>query len=672
MRVDLTLRDLPITDVAAAAARGEALGFDTVAVTETSGSPFVAAALAAIATRNCRVGTGIALGLPRTPMDLAYAAWDLQALSGGRFALGLGSQVRAHVERRYGAAWDRPAARMREQVLALRAIFDAWEHGTDLDFRGEFWTHTLMPPNFRPAPHPHPRPPVLLAAVRERMLEVAGEVADGFLGHALQTADSLAQITLPALERGLERGGRRREDLQVTVGMFVATSDAEWEDARRRVAFYGSTPGYRHILDLHGLGPLHERLHTLSREDGWARMPGLVDDDTLALFAVRGDDPAAAAAEIRVRVGGVADRVAFAGEAPDLERWAQIPQRCAERPAATVPLAMTRIFSGIQPTGRKHLGNHIGAIRQYVDGQDRGEAVYCIVDLHATTVAYEPAELRARVLDTTALLLAAGVDPERCVLFRQSDVREHAELTWLLTSVTAVGELNRMHQFKDKSSRQRELVGAGILFYPVLMAADVLAYRTDVVPVGEDQREHVELTRECARRFNARFAPEDEVLVVPEHRIPPVGARIMDLQEPTRKMSTSVGGDEGRVYVLDDDSAILKKFKRAVTDSENEIRVGADKPGVTNLVEILAAARGCSVDEALASLADARGYGDLKVAAAEAVIAMLRPVRERYEALRADEDALEATLAAGADKARVIAQDTLADVRAVMGVGARP
>ncbi|WP_354701847.1 Tryptophan--tRNA ligase [Paraconexibacter sp. AEG42_29] len=332
---------------------------------------------------------------------------------------------------------------------------------------------------------------------------------------------------------------------------------------------------------------------------------------------------------------------------------------------------MTRIFSGIQPTGRKHLGNYIGAIQQYVAGQDRGEAIYCIVDLHAVTVAYEPAELRRRVLDTTALLLASGVDPARCVLFRQSDVREHSELTWLLTSVTAVGELNRMHQFKSKSAAQRELVGAGILFYPVLQAADVLAYRADEVPVGEDQREHIELMRECARRYNARFVPDGGTtgLVVPEHRIPAVGARIMDLQEPTRKMSTSIGGDEGRIYVLDEPAAILKKCKRAVTDSENEIRVGPDKPGVTNLVDILAAARGTSVEAALATLADARGYGDLKVAVAEAVTDMLGPVRERYEALRADEDAIEAALAAGAAKAREIAAVTLHDVRTAMGVG---
>jgi len=327
-----------------------------------------------------------------------------------------------------------------------------------------------------------------------------------------------------------------------------------------------------------------------------------------------------------------------------------------------------RIFSGIQPTGRKHLGNYIGAIRQYVEGQDRGDpAIYCIVDLHATTVPYDPAELRERVYDTTAILLAAGLDPDRCVLFRQSDVQENAELCWLLSSVTALGELNRMHQFRDKSVAQRELVSAGLLFYPVLQAADVLAYRAGEVPVGEDQREHLELMRDIARRFNARFG--EDVLVVPEHRIPAVGARIMDLQDPTRKMSTTGGSEEGTLYVLDEPKAIEKKFKRAVTDSGTEIRRGPDKPGVTNLIEILAAARGQSQDEAEASLADARGYGDLKAATASAVTDLLAPVRERYAELRADESALEDTLERGAEKARALAQPVMADVRRVMGVG---
>jgi tryptophanyl-tRNA synthetase len=326
-----------------------------------------------------------------------------------------------------------------------------------------------------------------------------------------------------------------------------------------------------------------------------------------------------------------------------------------------------RIFSGIQPTGRKHLGNYIGAIAQYVEGQDRGDpAIYCIVDQHAITVRYDPAELRERVYDTAALLMAAGLDPDRCILFRQGDVQEHTELCWLLTSVTAVGELNRMHQFRDKSAAQRELVSAGLLFYPVLQAADVLAYRTDEVPVGEDQREHLELMRDVAERFNARFG---EVLVVPQHRIPQVGARVRDLQEPERKMSTTGATEQGTVYVLDEPEAILRKFKRAVTDSGTEIVAREDKPGVTNLLEIYAAVKGMSVEEAERAFADARGYGDLKAGVGEAVVEYLAPVRERYAELRADEGRLEDALSAGADKARAIATGVLADVRQAMGVG---
>jgi tryptophanyl-tRNA synthetase len=328
------------------------------------------------------------------------------------------------------------------------------------------------------------------------------------------------------------------------------------------------------------------------------------------------------------------------------------------------------IFSGIQPTGRKHLGNYIGAIKQYVAGQDRGDpAIYCIVNLHATTIPFDPAELRDRVHDTTAILIASGLDPERCILFRQGDVREHAELSWLLSSVTPVGELNRMHQFRDKSAAQRDVVSAGLLFYPVLMAADVLAYRAHEVPVGEDQREHLELMRRTAERFNARFG--DGTLVVPEQRIPAVGARVRDLQEPTRKMSTTGGTAQGTVYVLDEPSVIRRKFKRAVTDSDEPpvLRRGDDKPGVTNLVEILAAMRDQTPEEVEASLDGARGYGDLKDAVGEAVVAALAPVNERYNEIRGDEAALEEILAAGAAKARAIAAGTLADVRDAMGVG---
>jgi tryptophanyl-tRNA synthetase len=340
----------------------------------------------------------------------------------------------------------------------------------------------------------------------------------------------------------------------------------------------------------------------------------------------------------------------------------------AHRPVAAAPLSAVRIFSGIQPTGRKHLGNYIGAIAQYVSSQERGEGIFCIVDLHAITVAYDPAELRERLYDTAAILLAAGLDPKRCILFRQSDVHEHTELTWLLSGVTELGRLQRMHQFRDKSVTQRELVAAGLLLYPVLQAADVLAYRAHEVPVGEDQREHLELMRDVARRFNARFGDGEEVLVVPEHRIPTVGARIMDLQEPTRKMSTTSGSEPGTVYVLDEPKAIEKKIKSAVTDSGSAVRIAEDKPGIGNLIEILAAVRGSDPGAVEDEFADAR-YGEFKGAVAEAVVEYLTPVRERYEALRADEAALESLLADGAGRAQSIASGTLTDVRKLMGVG---
>jgi tryptophanyl-tRNA synthetase len=324
------------------------------------------------------------------------------------------------------------------------------------------------------------------------------------------------------------------------------------------------------------------------------------------------------------------------------------------------------IFSGIQPTGRKHLGNHIGAIVQYVEGQDRADpSIYCIVDLHAITVEYDPAGLRERVYDTTATLIAAGLDPDRCILFRQGDVHEHTELTWLLSSVTALGELNRMHQFRDKSVAQRQLVSAGLLMYPVLQAADVLAYRAHEVPVGEDQREHLELMRDIARRFNERFG---ETLVVPEHRIPQVGARVRDLQEPERKMSTTGGSEQGTVYVLDDPDTIRRKFKRAVTDSGTDVRRGDGKPGISNLIEILAVARDVGPEEVERSFEGLR-YGDFKTAIGDEVAEWLAPVRVRYAELRGDDAALEGILEAGADKARAIAATTLADVREAMGVG---
>jgi tryptophanyl-tRNA synthetase len=324
-----------------------------------------------------------------------------------------------------------------------------------------------------------------------------------------------------------------------------------------------------------------------------------------------------------------------------------------------------RIFSGIQPTGRKHLGNYIGAIRQYVEGQDRGEGIYCIVDLHAITVPHDPAELRERLYDTTAILIAAGLDPERCILFRQSDVKEHTELCWLLGSVTAWGDLNRMHQFKEKSEQQRELVSAGLFFYPVLMAADVLAYRATEVPVGDDQRQHVELMRDVAERFNARYG---EILEVPKGRYPEVGARIMNLQDPTSRMSTTYGSEQGTVYILDEADAVRKKVRSAVTDSGTDVRRGPDKEGISNLIDILSVIRDVAPEDIEREF-EGSGYGDFKGAVADAVVDYLAPVRERYTELRPDEAALESILGAGAEKARAISSVIVADVRDAMGIG---
>ena len=325
-----------------------------------------------------------------------------------------------------------------------------------------------------------------------------------------------------------------------------------------------------------------------------------------------------------------------------------------------------RVFSGIQPTGRKHLGNHIGAVRGYREGQERGDpAIFCVVDLHATTVPYDPGRLRSNVLDTAAMLLASGIDPQRSVVFRQGDVHEHTELCWLLCSVTAHGDLNRMHQFKDKSAAQRELVSAGLFLYPVLQAADVLAYRAEEVPVGDDQRQHIELMRDIAERFNATYG---ELLVPPRHVIPEVGARIMDLQDPERKMSTTGSEERGLIFVDDDERAVLKKVKSAVTDSGSDVRRAPDKAGITNLIEILAVIEGASPEE-IERRFEGQGYGAFKQAVADAVVEYLRPVRERYLQIRPDEPALESMLAGGADRAREMAEETLREVRRAMGVG---
>jgi tryptophanyl-tRNA synthetase len=322
-----------------------------------------------------------------------------------------------------------------------------------------------------------------------------------------------------------------------------------------------------------------------------------------------------------------------------------------------------RVFSGIQATGAKHIGNYIGAMRQYVATQDEGEAFFCIVDLHSITTEYDPQDLHDRTLDLAALLFAVGLDPHRCTLFLQSHVTAHAEAAWLLSAVTGFGQLGRMTQFKEKGEG-KEFVSAGLFTYPVLMAGDILLYQTDIVPVGDDQRQHVELARDIAQRFNARFG---ETFTVPKGVFPTVGARIMDLQEPTKKMSTTGGTAQGTVLVLDDPDVIRKKFKTAVTDSGREIRYDPDeKPGVSNLVEILSVATGRTIPD-VESAYDGRGYGDLKGDVGEAVVELFRPVQERYAELRADESELRRLLQMGADKAREVSAPTLEQMYRRMG-----
>ena len=313
-----------------------------------------------------------------------------------------------------------------------------------------------------------------------------------------------------------------------------------------------------------------------------------------------------------------------------------------------------KIFSGIQPTGDKHLGNYIGGFRQYAQTQELGEAFFCIVDLHSITVEYDPRDLHDRTLDLFAMLVATGLDPQRSTVFAQSHVTSHAEAAWLLSSVTSYGQLGRMTQFKDKADR-REFISSGLFTYPVLMAGDILLYQTDRVPIGDDQRQHLELARDVAERFNARFG---ETFVVPDGIYPEVGARIMDLQEPTTKMSTTGGTEQGTVKLLDEPDTIRKKFRSAVTDSGREIRRAEDKPGVSNLIDILSVATGRSPEQVEAAY-DGSGYGDLKQDVGDAVAELLAPVRARYLELRADEPELLRLLAVGAEKARAASAPTL-------------
>jgi tryptophanyl-tRNA synthetase len=321
-----------------------------------------------------------------------------------------------------------------------------------------------------------------------------------------------------------------------------------------------------------------------------------------------------------------------------------------------------RIFSGIQPTGAKHLGNYSGGFRQYVATQELGDAFFCIVDLHSITVDYDPNDLRERSLDLAAILFATGLDADRSTVFVQSQVTAHAEAAWLLSAVTSFGELRRMTQFKEKSEQQ-EFVSAGLFTYPALMAGDILLYQTDLVPIGDDQRQHLELTRDIGERFNGRFG---ETFKLPDGQYPETGARVMDLQEPTRKMSTTAGTPQGTVGLLDPPDVILKKFRSAVTDSGREVRHRPDKPGISNLIEIMSVATGESI-AAIEARYDGQGYGQFKTDVGEAVVALVDPIRRRYEALRSDPGELQRLLTVGAEKARAAAAPTLATMYERMG-----
>ena len=321
-----------------------------------------------------------------------------------------------------------------------------------------------------------------------------------------------------------------------------------------------------------------------------------------------------------------------------------------------------RVFSGIQPSGNPTFGNYSGGFRQYAATQELGESFFCIVDLHAITVDYDPLALYPRTLDLFAMLIATGLDPDRSTIFAQSHVTAHAEAAWLLGAVTSYGQLGRMTQFKEKGDKQ-EFISAALFSYPVLMAGDILLYRADRVPIGDDQRQHLELARDIAERFNSRFG---ETFVVPEGIYPEIGARIMDLQDPLGKMGKTGSSEAGTIRILDEPDVIRRKLRTAVTDSGSEVRRAPDKPGVTNLIDIFSVASG-ETPEQIESRYDGSGYGQFKADVAEAVVAALAPIQERYHALRADENELRRLLAHGAEKARAVSGPVLEETYERMG-----
>ena len=323
---------------------------------------------------------------------------------------------------------------------------------------------------------------------------------------------------------------------------------------------------------------------------------------------------------------------------------------------------MQRVFSGIQPTGEVHLGNLLGALRNWVRDQDEFDCTYCVVDLHALTFPQDPAVLRAKTVDLAMKLLAVGIDPERSTLFVQSHVHEHSELAWICECTVSHGELSRMTQFKDKSARN-EFISGGLFSYPALMAADILVHDTDRVPVGDDQRQHLEITRDIAERFNSRYG---ETFVVPEAYIPPAGARVMDLQTPTNKMSKSADSPQGTVDLLDEPAVVEKKVKRAVTDSGDDVTYDPEaRPGVANLLSILAAATG---REPKVVAEDYTQFGPLKKDTADALVALLEPIQARYRELEADPAATQAILQQGAEKAQAKAAEVLARAKGALGL----
>lgn len=325
---------------------------------------------------------------------------------------------------------------------------------------------------------------------------------------------------------------------------------------------------------------------------------------------------------------------------------------------------MEKIFSGIQPSGTLTLGNYLGAIKQFVEVQDDYDCYFCIVDEHAITVPQDRLELRKNIRSLAALYLASGIDPKKATLFVQSEVPAHTQLGWMLQSISYVGELERMTQYKDKSKGQ-EAVSSALLTYPVLMAADILLYQANLVPVGNDQKQHIELTRDLAQRFNNRF---NDIFTIPDIRVPKVGARIMSLQDPTKKMSKSDENEKGYISMLDEPKRIEKKIKSAVTDSEGIVRYDKEnKPGISNLLTIYSSCTGESI-ESLEQRYEGKGYGEFKQEVANAVIDVLKPIQERYAEL-IDSEQLDDILDEGAEKASIIANKTLAKAKKAMGLG---